>query len=244
MNMIELFCGSGTISKEFEKFGYNTFSVDVRRRVGVCDPDLRKDILDVRLSDIPFHQVNFLWASPPCDVFSKASGGIHWNKDGTPKTEKCQAHIKILHKTLKLIEKINPDIFFIENPDAKMKYDKEMIKFLIRNNARIIRINLQAYGFPTKKPTLLFTNALDFVPGTFSNNNLQDTFNSNKVIFDNLTKCQKQKSPEALAKELVLYMIEKETKKNKLIKCNSMNEVIEKSNSNKNKVLLLDERLD
>ena len=137
MNVIELFSGSGIISRTFSERGHKTFSIDIRKRKGICEPDLRKSILQVSLRDIPFKKVHVLWASPPCDVFSKAGAGFHWNKDGTPKTEKCHVHLQVLRKTIKLIEKINPDIYFIENPDARMKYRKELVNFLIRSRGMV-----------------------------------------------------------------------------------------------------------
>lgn len=69
LNIVELFSGSGTVSKEFERAGHNVFSIDIRKRKGICEPHLRKNIMQVRLSDIPFNRVDVVWASPPCDVF-------------------------------------------------------------------------------------------------------------------------------------------------------------------------------
>lgn len=203
MNVVELFCGSGTISKAFKALGHNVFSIDIRQRKGSCEPSLRKDILDVLVSDIPFKKIDVIWASPPCDVFSKNAIYFHWNKDGTPKTKKCLEHLRILRKTLVLIDKIKPGIFFIENPDGKMKYRKELVNFLIRNNAMTKKVNYGEYGFGTLKPTNLFTNALDYNPkstSNYSNNEKQD-----KVIFDNLTKCQRQSIPVKLAEEIASY---------------------------------------
>lgn len=197
MNIVELFCGSGTISNEFEKRGHNVFSIDIRKRKGVCEPTLRKNILQVIRKDIPFKKVDVVWASPPCDVFSKASGNFHWNDDGSPRTEKCIEHIQIMKKCLALIEKISPGYFFIENPDAKMKYQKPMIKFLVRNKGMIKKFNLGDYGFVTHKPTLIFTNAYDFKPGTYSNSTIVD--------FRHLTKAQRQKTPQHFANELVSF---------------------------------------
>ena len=204
LNVVELFCRSGTISKEFKKAGHNVFTIDIRKRKGICEPDLRKNIMQVRLKDIPFKKVHVLWASPPCDVFSKASGFFHWTKEGLPKTKKCLEHLDILKKCLKLIDKIVPDIFFIENPDGRMKYNQEMIRFLIRKNAMIKKTYFSLYGFGTLKPTNIFTNALNYNPRSIKN-----WKNNRHVIFDNLTKCQKQSIPGQFAKEIVEYCINK-----------------------------------
>ena len=216
MKIVELFSGSGTLSKEFEDAEHEVFSIDIRKRKGVCEPSLRKDILQVSIRDIPFDEVDVIWASPPCDVFSKASGGFHWTKDDQPKTEKCHVHLQILKKCLVLIEKLKPKIFFIENPDGKMKFQKEMISFLVRNEGMIKKINYSAYGFQLPKPTNLFTNALDFKPktiqdtfdkdqGTFDEKDRTTSQKTNQLIFDNMTKCQRQKIPKPLARHILEY---------------------------------------
>ena len=198
LNVVELFSGSGTVSKEFEEAGHNVFSIDIRKRKGICEPSLKKNIMHLSIKDIPFDKVDVVWASPPCDVFSKASGGFHWNKDGSPKTEKCHVHLRILRKTIKFIERINPAYFFIENPDSKMKYRKELVNFLIRNNGKTLRLYYKNYGFGTLKPTTIFTNALDY----FSRSSQDISIESSAVVFNNLTKCQRQAVPKGLAKEI------------------------------------------
>lgn len=198
LNVVELFSGSGTISKEFEKAGHNVFSIDIRKRKGICEPSLRKNIMHVTIRDIPFKKVDVVWASPPCDVFSKASGGFHWNKDGSPKTEKCRAHICILRKTLRFIERISPGYFFIENPDGGMKYHRLIVNFLIRNNGKTLRLHYGDYGFGTLKPTTIFTNALNY----FGRSSPDEPTEKCKVLFHNLTKCKKQAIPGELAKEI------------------------------------------
>lgn len=202
MNIVELFSGSGTLSKEFKAAGHNVFSIDIRKRKGICEPTLKKNILHVLKNDIPFKKVDVLWASPPCDVFSKASGSFHWTSDGKPKTKKCLEHIQIFKKTLALIKKLDPTIFFIENPDGKMKFRNELVSFLIKMEGMTKKLYYSNYGFPLPKPTNLFTNALDFKP----RESIQDTFNKKEcVIFDNMTKCQRQSIPRSLARHILEY---------------------------------------
>lgn len=205
LNVLELFCGSATFSKVFEEKGHKTFTTDIRKRKGVCEPHLRKDILELDISEIPFKSIQVLWASIPCDVWSYASGSFHWNKDGTPKTEKCKLHIQILKKSLELIEKIKPDYFFIENPRGRMRFNKCMLDFLERNDGTTKTITLSSYGFQTTKPTNIFTNLKQWQPKEL------DKFGRGAKVpgtFSNLTKCQKQKTPRPLAEE-ILKEIEK-----------------------------------
>lgn len=42
LNVVEFFCGGKPISNEFEKAGHNVFSINIRKRKGKCEPDLRK----------------------------------------------------------------------------------------------------------------------------------------------------------------------------------------------------------
>lgn len=202
-NVVELFCGYGIISNSFKKAGFNVFSTDIRKRKGVCEPDLRKNILQLTSMDIPFKKVHVLWASPPCDVWSYASGNFHWNKDGTPKTEKCLEHIEILKKTLELIDKLKPEIFFIENPRGRLRHFPLMIEFLKKHLAVIKTLTYSSYGFPTTKPTNIFTNVRDI-----SFKELDKFGRGARIKFklDNISKGQKQKIPLPLAEAIVKYV--------------------------------------
>jgi len=202
-NFVELFCGYGIVTSSFFRAGFNVFSTDIRKRRGICEPTIRKDILQLTREDIPFKKVHVLWASLPCDVWSYAAGNFHWNNDGTPKTEKCLKHIKILKKTLDLIEEIRPDIFFIENPRGKLRYYPLMLEFLKKTHAVIKEITLSSYGFPGTKPTNIFTNAI----------NIQfkelDRFGRGAKIdfkLDNISICQKSKTPLPLVEDIVKYV--------------------------------------
>ncbi len=205
MNFVELFCGFGIVTSSFQKAGFQTWKTDIRKRKGVCEPTLRKNILQLKREDIPFENVHVLWASVPCDCWSYAGGSFHWNKDGTPKTEKCQEHIELLKKTLKLIDEIKPDIFFIENPRGKLRNFKPFLEWLERNSAVIKILTYSSYGFPATKPTNIFTNARDI-----SFKELDKFGRGAKTNFklDNISVCQKQKVPEALAEDIVKYVRE------------------------------------
>ncbi len=203
MNFIELFCGYGNLTSSFKDAGFKTFSTDIRKRKGVCEPDLKKNILELKTCEIPFEKVHVLWASPPCDIWSYASGNFHWNEDGTPKTEKCLEHIEILKKTLAVIDELRPDIFFIENPGGRLRHFLFFVEWLKKHHAVEKILTMSSYGFPTTKPTNIFTNAKDisfkeldrFGRGAKTNFNL-----------DNISVCQKQKIPRCLADDILKYV--------------------------------------
>ena len=179
-----------------------------RKRKGVCEPDLRANILDITSHDIPFKKCHVLWASPPCDVWSYAANSFHWTKENLPRTKKCLEHIEILNKCLVLIEELSPCYFFIENPRGRLRHYPSLKRFLKKYLAVTKTLTLSAYGFPTTKPTNIFTNAVDYI------HKPMDKFGRGAKVqhkFDNLTKCQRQETPQLLAEEIRLYC-EKEIK--------------------------------
>ena len=204
---VELFCGAGKISDALNQKGFVSKKIDIRKRKGVCMPDLRTDVLDLRARHIfelcESMQLFFMWLSPPCDIWSYASGGYHLTKDFQPKTEKAEQHIKILNKSLDLIEEIKPMFWFIENPRGKLRYYPKMINFLTRNNGMTKQLTLSSYGFPTTKPTNIFTNGHDL---TFKR--LESFGRGAKCTnkFDNMTKSQRQSIPVELAEHIANYL--------------------------------------
>ncbi len=202
-NFVELFCGFGIVTRTFKEAGFDTWKTDIRKRKGICEPDLRKNILELKTFEIPFEKVHMLWASPPCDIWSYASGDFHWNKDGSPKTEKSMEHIEILKKSLAVIHEINPDIFFIENPRGRLRHYPFFVEWLKQHNAVEKTLTMGSYGFPGAKPTNIFTNAQDIqfkelVP--FGRGAKSD------FKMHNISVCQKQKVPRSLANDILYYV--------------------------------------
>ena len=117
MNTLELFAGSRSFSKVAEELGHETFAVDINDFENI---DYVTDILEFDYSKIPF-KPDVIWASPPCTYFSVASIGKHWYQDHTPKTEQAKLGVKIVNKTIEIIEMFQPDYFFVENPRGKLR---------------------------------------------------------------------------------------------------------------------------
>ena len=199
---IDVFCGSGSFGKVVRSFGYEVISLDNRRRAGVCEPTIKTDILKVPSSFFKSMNPKIMWFGLPCDIWSLASGGFHLDKNFNPKTEKAKIHLEILKKTMSIIEETDPDFFFIENPRGKLNKYPGLNDFLLRTDSVIKECTLSSYGFPTKKPTIIITN--------FKELQLKDldTFGrgaKNKVhrAFDNLTKVQRQQTPQKLIRDIV-----------------------------------------
>lgn len=201
-HFVEFFCGSGKCTQVFQNAGWKTWSTDRRKRTGKCVPDFRTDFHKVRRSSIPFTSVQCLWASIPCQPFSYGAGDFYY-ADKLP-TKSATPSIKLLKKCLELIEEISPNVYFIENPRGHLRYQKLMIDFLSRTNGMVKTITMGSYGFPTIKPSDIFTNALDWQPLPMMKFG-KGAKNPQGFDFSNLTVCQRQETPRALAESVQLY---------------------------------------
>ena len=62
--MLDLFTGTGSVSKVFRENGWDTFTLDIDP---ACNADLTCDILELTREQLPPPEsVFFIWASPPC----------------------------------------------------------------------------------------------------------------------------------------------------------------------------------
>jgi len=156
MKVLELFAGSRSFSKVAEEMGMETFTTDIKQfdKIDyVCDIlDLDNDLLMEKLFQKGIDNVDIIWASPPCTYFSVASIGHHWHKDHTPKTEQAKLGVKIVQKTLDIINFIKPDFYFIENPRGKLR-KLEVVKGLQRATVCYCQ-----YGDSRLKPTDIWSN--------------------------------------------------------------------------------------
>lgn len=148
MNVLELFAGSRSIGKASEDLGHNVFSSDINSFEGI---DYAVDILDFDINKVPF-KPDLIWASPPCTFFSVASIGKHWNKDHTPKTENAKLGMKIIQKTLEIINVFKPKYFYIENPRGKLR-KLDLMKGIPRTTVWYC-----SYGDNRAKPTDIWSN--------------------------------------------------------------------------------------
>lgn len=149
MLVLDLFCGVKSLKRPCEDLGFDYFGIDIEEKF---NPDLVADINTLGIKDLP-KNIDIVWASPPCEHFSVASIGRHWNKDNSPKTENARFSLELVKNTIGLIEKINPRYFFIENPRGKLRKLPPMQDFPIRNTVTYCQ-----YGDFRMKPTDIWTN--------------------------------------------------------------------------------------
>lgn len=151
LKVLDLFAGLEGWSKPFRDRGHNVFSTDFDPKFKV---NLVKDILNITPSDIPWVP-DIILASPPCESFSVMNIGKNWTGPNDeipnqPKTESAKLGLKILERTVWLINELNPTWFVIENPRGKMR------KMPILSGLERRTVTYCQYGMRWQKPTDLF----------------------------------------------------------------------------------------
>ena len=165
MKVLELFAGTRSIGKGFERAGVSREDIlSIEFDHQHPDIDWYRDINTVTVDEIveKFGVPDVVWASPPCQSFSIAAISKHRERreDGFlyPKSEFAKQSDELLKHTLDLIRElldINPDIiWFIENPRGGMR--KSSLMYPLRNGRHTV--TYCQYGDHRMKPTDIWTN--------------------------------------------------------------------------------------
>lgn len=199
MNVLELFAGSRSIGKVAEEYEHKVYSSDI---VDFDSIDYVIDILEFNITKVPFIP-DMIWASPPCTSFSVSAIGRHWNHNNTPKSEAAVLGVKMVEKTLEIINHfiaINPDlIFYIENPRGKLR------SLPVLSHLERVTVWYCRYGDTRAKPTDIW-----------SNNIYNPMFNPNSwkprpECWNNNNNCHHDKQPRGYAAKVATGAIGKGT---------------------------------
>ena len=165
MKVLELFAGTRSIGKEFEKAGHEVFSIEWNKDFE--NIDWYEDINNVTAEEIikRFGRPDVIWASPDCTTYSIAAISHHRNKNlETGNLDPVSDYAKFCDKTNKhvidLVKELNPKYYFIENPRGglrKMDFMQSMPRYTV---------TYCKYGDTRMKPTDIWTNHTDpkFLP--------------------------------------------------------------------------------
>lgn len=165
MKVLELFAGTRSIGKAFERRGHEVFSVEWDTKfLGI---DLYKDISAIEPREIVqrFGVPDVIWASPDCTTFSIAGISHHRRKNPiTGNLDPVSDYAKfcdIVDKhVLYLIRELKPKYYFIENPRGGMR------KMTWMKGIPRYTVTYCQYGDTRMKPTDIWTNhpSPDFKP--------------------------------------------------------------------------------
>lgn len=158
--MLELFCGTKSMSKAFDEAGWETYTVDWNKEF---EPTLCADISTLTVDDIIElcgGKPEVIHASPDCTSYSVAAISKHRVKNKlTGNLDPISEYAKFCDETnthvVELIKELNPKYFFIENPRGgmrKMTFMKDIPRYTV---------TYCQYGDTRMKPTDIWTNHPD-----------------------------------------------------------------------------------
>ena len=161
MKMLELFCGTKSMSKAFEAAGWETYTVDWEESF---KPSLCADIGTLtaeQIIELCGGVPDVVWLSPDCTTYSIAAIRYHRKKNietdiPEPVSEYAQFCDKVnSHIIDVVVNQVKPKYFFIENPRGcfrKMGFVKDIPMYTV---------TYCQYGDTRMKPTDIFTNHAD-----------------------------------------------------------------------------------
>lgn len=161
MKVLELFAGTRSISKAFEKHGHETYSIE-------WDKDFENISMYADISAIKARDIiklcggvpDVIWASPDCTTYSIAAISHHRRlNEETGNLDPVSEYAKFCDRTnrhvLDLIAELKPKYYFIENPRGGMR-KMDFMRGLYRYTVTYCQ-----YGDTRMKPTDIWTNHPD-----------------------------------------------------------------------------------
>ena len=159
LQVLELFSGTRSIGRAFEDRGHKVYSVDYCESF---EADSHADIGCFGVSDVldAFGKPDVIWASPDCTTYSVAALSKHRRKDPAtgwlmPISDYAKVCDAVNQHLMRLIEALNPRLWFIENPRGglrKMPWMQDLPRYTV---------TYCQYGYRYMKPTDIWTNARD-----------------------------------------------------------------------------------
>ena len=156
MKVLELFCGTKSISSAFKERGHEVFTVDWEKNF---EPDLAVDIGTLTAADVIElcgGKPDVIWASPDCTSYSVAAISHHRKRETDGSLEPISDYAKfcdsVNQNVIALIRELNPTYWFIENPRGglrKMRFMQGLPRYTV---------TYCQYGDKRMKPTDLWTN--------------------------------------------------------------------------------------
>jgi site-specific DNA-cytosine methylase len=157
MRILELFAGTRSIGKAFEKAGHEVVSVEWDKSFNDINEYVDIGTLNAEYLLNKYGYFDVVWASPDCTTYSIAGIGNHRFYNGfstnlEPISEYAKFCDVVNTHVVQLIKDLKPKFWFIENPRGGMR-KMDFMRGLPRYTTTYCQ-----YGSKTMKPTDIWTN--------------------------------------------------------------------------------------
>lgn len=119
MRLLELFCGSKSVSKAVGHLFDEVINVDINPEY---KPTICVNMLEWDYKVYPRGYFDVVWASPPCEHFSCLN---HARPEKVPDLVLADSLVK---KAIEIIDYFSPEKFFIENPQSGSLKEREYME--------------------------------------------------------------------------------------------------------------------
>lgn len=110
--LLSLFDFTGAVTLPYVEAGWDVIQVDLQHGIDVMDLG-QAELMDLTGGETVSHVI----AQPPCTDFT-LSGAQYWDaKDADGRTERS---VELVRQTLRIIEFLRPDVWWLENPDGRI----------------------------------------------------------------------------------------------------------------------------
>lgn len=155
LTILDMMSGKGGEQRRgaIESLGHKYITMDWNR---IFNPDICANVLLYPEDNLG--EFDLIWASPPCETFSVASIGYHWNKGGTPKTTFAVEAIELVKRTIEIMNNHARIGWVLENPRGMLR------KMDFMQPYRRFTTSYCQYGENRMKPTDLWICGLNWQP--------------------------------------------------------------------------------
>ena len=151
MRLLELFCGTKSVSKAVGHYFTEIVSLDIDPK---AQPTICANILTWDYTIYPRDYFHTIWASPPCTEYSH----IRFSRPEYPRNLPLADSIVL--KVLEIIDYFNPIRWYIENPQTGLLKDREFMDGIPYYDVDYCQYSHWGY----RKRTRIWTTVLDFKP--------------------------------------------------------------------------------